>query len=140
MHFSPRYVHDYPVEQLYRDNRLNMIHEGAPPPRPQTGAPLLPSERLALEWSLAAPGTAGVHANTLLGRKLRDGRAAPLFAQMRASAAAADEEAAALPPDSRAESALLRELAGSLREAVARAESVTEVLLRSRPPREASRR
>ena len=81
-----------------------------------------------------------MHANTLLGRKLRDGRAAPLFAQMRASSAAADEEAAALPPDSRAESALLRELAGSLREAVARVESVTEVLLRSRPPREASRR
>jgi hypothetical protein len=22
------YVGDYPVEQLYRDNRLNMIHEG----------------------------------------------------------------------------------------------------------------
>ena len=22
------YVSDYPVEQLYRDNRLNMIHEG----------------------------------------------------------------------------------------------------------------
>mmetsp|Transcript_11833 Transcript_11833/g.35469 ORF Transcript_11833/g.35469 Transcript_11833/m.35469 type:complete len:140 (-) Transcript_11833:100-519(-) len=99
-----------------------------PAATPADGAPLLPSERLALEWSLAAPGTAGVHANTLLGRKLRDGRAAPLFAQMRASAAAADEEAAALPPDSRAESALLRELAGSLREAVARVESVTEVL------------
>ena len=36
------YVSDYPVEQLYRDNRLNMIHEG----------------------------TAGIHALTLLGRKV----------------------------------------------------------------------
>ena len=51
------YVHDYPVEQLYRDNRLNMIHEG----------------------------TAGVHANTLLGRKLRDGRCMCLLEIGRAS-------------------------------------------------------
>ena len=29
LHSPPRYVHDYPVEQLYRDNRLNMIHEGS---------------------------------------------------------------------------------------------------------------
>ena len=36
------YTRDYPLERLYRDNRLNMIHEG----------------------------TAGIHALTLLGRKV----------------------------------------------------------------------
>ena len=58
----------------YRDNRLNMIHEG----------------------------TAGIHAKTLLGRKVARGNAAPLFAAMRASADAADAEAAALEEASQA--------------------------------------
>ena len=56
------YVQDYPVEQLYRDNRLNMIHEG----------------------------TAGIHAKTLLGRKVQGGRAAILFEAMRAAAGEAE--------------------------------------------------
>ena len=88
------YVQDYPVEQVYRDNRLNMIHEG----------------------------TAGVHANTLLGRKLSGNKSVGLFARMRASAEAAEAEAKALP--SSRERELLAELSASLREAIERAEKV----------------
>jgi butyryl-CoA dehydrogenase len=71
------YTRDYPVERLYRDNRLNHIHEG----------------------------THGIHGLDLLGRKVpMHGGAAlkELFSRMRASIAAAQErpelagEAAAL--------------------------------------------
>ena len=88
------YVQDYPAEQLYRDNRLNMIHEG----------------------------TAGIHALTLLGRKVQGGKAAPLFAAMRTAADEA-ESAAALH-----QTPLLSECAAAMREAVACAQSVTETL------------
>ena len=100
------YVHDYPVEQLYRDNRLNMIHEG----------------------------TAGIHAKTLLGRKVQAGKATPLFAHMRR--AAAEAEALAREPDIARlglgshidAAACLLECANALRVAVERAESVTDAL------------
>ena len=69
------YTRDWPVERLYRDNRLNAIHEGAH----------------------------GIHGLDLLGRKvvLEDGRALALWAErVRADIAAAGpglaEEAAAL--------------------------------------------
>jgi len=96
------YVQDYPVEQLYRDNRLNMIHEG----------------------------TAGIHAKTLLGRKVQAGRAAPLFEAMRATAdealALADEKGAAEACP--AAVACLTECALGLRRAVTSAERVTDSL------------
>ena len=71
------YTRDYPVEQFYRDNRLNPIHEG----------------------------TNGVQAIDLLGRKVRqqDGAALEtLLAEMRATA-----EAAAVQPELAAEAAQL---------------------------------
>jgi len=93
------YVVDYPLEQLYRDNRLNMIHEG----------------------------TAGVHANTLLGRKMSsNSKSAALFARMRVSAEEAEAEAEAMPAVGERE--LLLELSASMREAIERAEKVTGVL------------
>jgi butyryl-CoA dehydrogenase len=77
VHGGYGYTRDYPVERLYRDNRLNHIHEG----------------------------THGIHGLDLLGRKVpMHGGAAlkELFGRMRASIAAAQErpelagEAAAL--------------------------------------------
>ena len=55
---APSLVQDYPLEQLYRDQRLNPIHEG----------------------------TTGIHALTLLARKVQRGGAAPLFEEMRVAA------------------------------------------------------
>ncbi len=54
IHGGYGYTRDFPVEQLWRDNRLNMIHEGAH----------------------------GIHGLDLLGRKVRseDGRALDVFA------------------------------------------------------------
>jgi len=49
---------DFPLEQIYRDNRLNMIHEG----------------------------TAGIQATTLLGRKVQANNASLLFDHMREAA------------------------------------------------------
>lgn len=92
------YVSDYPVEQLYRDNRLNMIHEG----------------------------TAGIHAKTLLGRKVQRGRAAPLFAAMRQTADEAATLSAAAADAAARE--CLRECAASLARAVDVAEEVTALL------------
>ena len=48
MHGGYGYTRDYPVEQFYRDNRLNPIHEG----------------------------THGIQALDLLGRKVDDGAGA----------------------------------------------------------------
>ena len=93
------YVADYPAEQLYRDNRLNMIHEG----------------------------TAGIHALTLLGRKVQGGRAKPLFAAMLEAADEADALCAA-GTDAEHTGQILREGAASLRRAVECAEEVTETL------------
>ena len=94
-------MQDYPLEQLYRDNRLNMIHEG----------------------------TAGIHALTLLGRKVQDGKAQILFDEMRQAA----NEASAVGADTLSgvpelASAVLVECAAALQAAVARAELVTEHL------------
>ncbi len=64
VHGGYGYTHDFPVERLYRDQRLNPIHEG----------------------------TTGVQGLDLLGRKMRmaDGRgAALLFGRMEATTAAA---------------------------------------------------
>ena len=104
---SAGYVHDYPVEQLYRDNRLNMIHEG----------------------------TAGIHALTLLGRKVQGGRAGPLFAAMRATAEEAAQlgvrlgvETKALDGDGATVAECLAECAASMSSAVRRAEETTAVL------------
>jgi len=98
------YVQDYPVEQLYRDNRLNMIHEG----------------------------TAGIHALTLLGRKVQGGKAAPLFAAMLSAAEEADRLSnLPLPHDDDTLATAARtvqEGAAALRTAVARAEQVTGTL------------
>lgn len=95
------YVHDYPVEQLYRDNRLNMIHEG----------------------------TAGIHATTLLNRKMKGDKAKILLKAMRATI---DEAEAAAGHSGEVQSkeaaAVLTECATSMREAAARLEEVTTVL------------
>jgi len=98
------YVRDYPVEQLYRDNRLNMIHEG----------------------------TAGIHALTLLGRKAPRGAAAPLLASVLEAGAAAEAEAERLVAGGAAAegTAVLREGAQALRRAAGRAEQVTAFLTR----------
>ena len=96
------YVSDYPCEQLYRDNRLNMIHEG----------------------------TAGIHALTLLGRKVQGGKAAPLFEAMRKSAEDAEALLAAEGGGASAEMAegCLMECSAALRAAVSRAEDLTAML------------
>ena len=94
-------MQDFAVEQLYRDNRLNMIHEG----------------------------TAGIHALTLLGRKVQAGQAQALFDVMLSSVQAAEEEAAeTLYPH---HSAKLAECAGDLRTAVQRVASVTDALTKA---------
>ena len=107
------YVQDYPLEQLYRDQRLNPIHEG----------------------------TTGIHALTLLARKVRDGRAAPLFDEMRATA----DDAATLGAEAgmvgscavqlgggaagaQHAATTLAECSAALRAAVERAEEVTAML------------
>jgi butyryl-CoA dehydrogenase len=67
VHGGYGYTRDFPVERLYRDNRLNAIHEG----------------------------TNGIQALDLLGRKVRldEGRAfAALLAEIRAEASYADRE------------------------------------------------
>jgi butyryl-CoA dehydrogenase len=67
VHGGYGYTRDFPVERLYRDNRLNAIHEG----------------------------TDGIQALDLLGRKvwIEEGRAfEALLAEMRAEAALADAE------------------------------------------------
>ena len=96
------YVKDFPVEQLYRDNRLNMIHEG----------------------------TAGIHAKTLLGRKMANGRGAPLFAAIRDSIADANTAASGLGGGSEG-AAVLSECATALQVATDRMESVTQLLTSS---------
>ena len=93
------YVQDYPLEQLYRDQRLNMIHEG----------------------------TAGIHALTLLGRKVQGGRAEVLFRTMRREAELADQQATGVGWAA-GDGAVLTECATKLREAVDRLEHVTNVL------------
>jgi hypothetical protein len=95
------YVQDYPVEQLYRDNRLNMIHEG----------------------------TSGIHAVTLLGRKVQQGKANILFSTMREAVEAAEREAADTLSES--SSAILAECSHELRLAIDRVASVTDKLTSS---------
>ena len=95
------YVQDYPVEQLYRDNRLNMIHEG----------------------------TAGIHAVTLLGRKVQEGKANILFTTMRAAVEAAEREASDTLCES--SSAILAECSHEMRLAIDRVASITDKLTSS---------
>ena len=104
------YVQDYPVEQLYRDNRLNMIHEG----------------------------TAGIHAKTLLGRKVQGGRAAILFEAMRAAAGEAEATVAAGGERRPEAAACLAECSAALRAAVERAEHVTTALTAAETDRDAA--
>ena len=78
-------------------------------------------------------GTAGIHALTLLGRKVQGGAADILFDEMRAAADAADAVAAARADDA----AALGECAASLRAAVARAAEVTATLTAADDPRAA---
>lgn len=97
------YVQDYPVEQLYRDNRLNMIHEG----------------------------THGIHAKTLLGRKVQGGRAAILFDEMKRTAdeaAAYSSQLAGGASSAQCAAACLDECSGALQLAVTTAEQVTTAL------------
>jgi hypothetical protein len=70
------YTREYPVEQLYRDNRLNSLHEG----------------------------THGIHGIDLLGRKVAmdDGRAFALLCAHIASTASRAENTRALAPEGRA--------------------------------------
>ena len=100
------YVQDYAAEQLYRDNRLNMIHEG----------------------------TAGIHALTLLGRKVQGGKGEALWAAMRSSVAAAEEQAAETLAASA--SAILAYCALDLRIAVDRVQSVTDKLTAATLPKD----
>jgi hypothetical protein len=93
------YVQDYPLEQLYRDQRLNMIHEG----------------------------TAGIHAKTLVGRKLQGGGGRHLFEAMRRDVLAAEAQASISGAAARA---VLVECAGALGCAVDRAEEVAAHLTR----------
>ena len=88
-------MHDYPVEQLYRDNRLNMIHEG----------------------------TAGIHAKTLLGRKMANGRAAPLFVAIRQSIDEARATASGLRDPSESVAVLL-ECSAAVSEATLKARAL----------------
>ena len=89
VHGGYGYTRDFPVEQHWRDNRLNMIHEG----------------------------THGIQAQDLMGRKLRlqDGRAwALLVERMRATLAAVSQSnevpVAALAPQAQALAARLTEV------------------------------
>ena len=70
-------------------------------------------------------GTAGIHAKTLLGRKVTDGKAEPLFAAFRMAAAEATSVAAACADEA---GGTLLECAASLQCATSRAERVTAAL------------
>lgn len=98
VHGGYGYTRDFPVEQYWRDNRLNMIHEGAH----------------------------GIQALDLLGRKvlMEQGRGLKLLAaRMLATAQAADALALGLPADAAAE---LRGQAAALRDALAQVGSATQ--------------
>jgi butyryl-CoA dehydrogenase len=91
IHGGYGYTRDFPVEQYWRDNRLNMIHEGAH----------------------------GIHGLDLLGRKviLEQGRALQLFAAEVRSTIASASEHAALAADAKS----LRDALDALLEATRRA-------------------
>ena len=71
-------------------------------------------------------GTAGIHAKTLLGRKVQSGKANVLFEAMRTAAAEAEEVAATAVSESAKR--CLSQCAASLRAATTRAEHVTATL------------
>ena len=98
VHGGYGYTRDFPVEQYWRDNRLNMIHEG----------------------------THGIQAMDLLGRKvlMEEGRGLKLLAaRMLATAQAADTLAAGLGAE---QASALRQQAAALRDAVHQVGAATQ--------------
>ncbi|MDD2924506.1 acyl-CoA dehydrogenase, partial [Rhodoferax sp.] len=109
VHGGYGYTRDFPVEQYWRDNRLNMIHEG----------------------------THGVQAMDLLGRKvlMEEGRGLKLLAaRMLATAQAADALAAGLGAD---QATALRQQAAALRDAVNQVGEATQATWASGNPAQA---
>ncbi|TXT38516.1 MAG: butyryl-CoA dehydrogenase [Comamonadaceae bacterium] len=109
VHGGYGYTRDFPVEQYWRDNRLNMIHEG----------------------------THGVQAMDLLGRKvlMEEGRGLKLLAaRMLATAQAADALAAGLTAD---QASALRQQAAALRDAVNQVGTATQAAWASGNPTQA---
>ena len=91
VHGGYGYTRDFPVEQYWRDNRLNMIHEG----------------------------THGIQAMDLLGRKvlMEQGRGLQLLGQRMAATAARARQHAALAPHADALQAALQQVASATRTA-----------------------
>jgi butyryl-CoA dehydrogenase len=109
VHGGYGYTRDFPVEQYWRDNRLNMIHEG----------------------------THGVQAMDLLGRKvlMEEGRGLKLLAaRMLATAQAADALAAGLGA---VQATALRQQAAALRDAVNQVGEATQAAWASGNPTQA---
>ena len=109
VHGGYGYTRDFPVEQYWRDNRLNMIHEG----------------------------THGIQAMDLLGRKvlMEQGRGLQLLgARMRVTAQKAEALAGELE---RAAGTTLLQQAADLREALQRVVQATESAWATRSPSEA---
>jgi len=109
VHGGYGYTRDFPVEQYWRDNRLNMIHEG----------------------------THGIQAMDLLGRKvlMEQGRGLKLLAaRMLATAQAADTLAAGLGAD---QTTALRQQAAALRDAVSQVGAATQAAWASGNPADA---
>lgn len=91
------YTRDFPVEQLYRDNRLNMIHEG----------------------------TNGIQAMDLLARKVMMGKGAGLKVLVAGIHATVEHALTAAAEVSAEDAAVLKELASSLRDAATLMEETT---------------
>jgi butyryl-CoA dehydrogenase len=109
VHGGYGYTRDFPVEQYWRDNRLNMIHEG----------------------------THGVQAMDLLGRKvlMEEGRGLKLLAaRMLATAQAADALAAGLAAE---QASALRQQAAALRDALQQVGEATQAAWASGNPTQA---
>ncbi|HEY8907893.1 MAG TPA: acyl-CoA dehydrogenase family protein, partial [Rhodoferax sp.] len=109
VHGGYGYTRDFPVEQYWRDNRLNMIHEG----------------------------THGIQAMDLLGRKvlMEEGRGLRLLAaRMLATAQAADGLAAGLGSD---RVVALRQQVAALRDAVSQVGEATQAAWASGNPAQA---
>ena len=109
VHGGYGYTRDFPVEQYWRDNRLNMIHEG----------------------------THGIQAMDLLGRKvlMEEGRGLKLLAaRMLATAQAAETLATRLGAE---QASALRQQAAALRDAVSQVGAATQATWASGNPADA---
>jgi len=109
VHGGYGYTRDFPVEQYWRDNRLNMIHEG----------------------------THGIQAMDLLGRKvlMEEGRGLKLLAaRMLATAQAADTLAVGLGAE---QATALRQQAAALRDALQQVGAATQAAWASGNPADA---